>query len=60
MTTNKYWIYLEQLRRSGIVNMFGAGPYLAEEFGLSIKQAQKILGEWMDNYNRADYDGLGD
>lgn len=27
-TTNEYWIYLENLRRSGVTNMYGATPYL--------------------------------
>ena len=55
MTTNKYWIFLENLRRSGVVNMFGATPYLEEEFGLSRQEAKEILLDWMDNYNRDDY-----
>lgn len=56
MTTNKYWIYLEELRRSGIVNMFGAAPYLAEAFDLTSHEAKQILSEWMKNYNSEDYD----
>lgn len=55
-TTNKYWIYLENLRRSGVTNMFGAAPYLAEEFDLNMAEAKKILVEWMQNYNPGDYD----
>ena len=55
-TTNEYWIYLEELRRSGVTNMFGATPYLAEEFGLDKNEARKILGDWMMNYNPEDYD----
>lgn len=55
MTTNKYWIYLENLRRSGAVNMFGAVPYLEEEFGLSRQEAKDILADWMHNYNPDDY-----
>ena len=55
-TTNKYWIYLEQLRRSGVTNMFGAAPYLANAFGLSNEEARKILSDWMENYNRDDYE----
>ena len=55
-TTNKYWIYLEQLRRSGVTNMFGATPYLMEEFDLDKKEARKILSDWMENYNRDDYE----
>ena len=56
MTDNKYWIYLENLRRSGITNMFGAGPYLMEEFGLSSSEAREILADWMENYNMEDYE----
>ena len=35
-TANGYWIYLENLRRSGITNMFGAAPYLQNDFGISM------------------------
>ena len=55
-TTNKYWIYLENLRRSGITNMYGASPYLAAAFGLDEREARKILVDWMQNYNREDYE----
>lgn len=53
---NEYWIYLEELRRSGVTNMFGATPYLMQEFMLSMKEARKILADWMNNYNPNDYD----
>ena len=59
-TTNVYWIYLEQLRRSGVTNMYGASPYLAEAFGLSRNEARDILADWMRNYNREDYIGVFD
>lgn len=55
-TTNEYWIYLENLRRSGIVNMFDATPYLEADFGLDKREARKILADWMNNYNPEDYD----
>lgn len=55
-TTNKYWIYLEELRRSGAINMYGARPYLMEAFGLDKSEATKILADWMRNYNPEDYD----
>ena len=54
--TNKYWIYLEKLRRSGEINMFGAVPYLVRDFGISRQEARDILREWMENYNREDYE----
>ncbi len=57
-TTNKYWIFLEQLRKSGVTNMYGASPYLQEHFGLSRREATDILAEWMEKYNPDDYKGL--
>lgn len=54
-TKNEYWLYLEALRRTGVTNMYGAGPYLAEEFGLDRQEANKILIDWMENYNPNDY-----
>ena len=56
MTTNKHWLYLEDLRRSGVTNMFGASPYLAKEFDLDAKEADLILADWMRNYNPDDYE----
>lgn len=48
----EYYVYLEDLRQSGVTNMFGAAPYLQEEFGLSKKEAREILGNWMTNYEK--------
>ena len=52
------FIYLENLRRSGITNMYGASPYLSDEFGYSKKEATKILCLWMENYDSKDYEGM--
>ena len=54
-TKNKYWIYLENLRKSGVVNMFGAAPYLQKTFDLGYKEATEILRDWMKNYKQEDY-----
>lgn len=56
MTTNKYWIFLENLRRSGETNMFGAAPYLVREFDIDYEEANAILCDWIKNYNREDYE----
>ena len=55
MTTNVYWLFLEELRRSGVVNMFGATPVLAKHFDLDEKEARRILSDWVQNYNPNDY-----
>lgn len=44
-------IFLDELRESGICNMFGASPFLMDEFGLSKKEARLILTEWMNSFN---------
>lgn len=60
MTDNKYWIFLEKLRRSGETNMYGASPYLQYEFDLDPYVARLILADWMEKYNRNDYVGLAE
>ena len=42
-----YFDYLEELRQSGVTNMFGATPYLMEEFNLDLSEAKDILLTWM-------------
>ena len=56
MTDNKYWIWLEHLRRSGKINMFGACPLLQEAFNLDKHTARNILADWMNNYDANDYE----
>ena len=51
-----YWRFLEDLRRSGVTNMFGAVPYLMEAFYLDEYKAREILSDWMKNYNPKDYE----
>lgn len=53
---NVYWEFLENLRVSGVTNMFGATPYLQAQFGLSHREAMEILADWMKNYNPEDYE----
>lgn len=48
---NDYYETLEAIRKSGIVNMFGSAPYLAEHCGIGIKLAAEALISWMDNYD---------
>ena len=45
----KYFEYLDGLRKSGVTNMFGAGWYLEGRFGLDKGYAQTVLLEWMEN-----------
>ena len=39
--------FLDELMESGRTNMYGATPYLMQEFGIDRAEARKILLEWM-------------
>ena len=55
----EYYQYLESLRQSGVVNMFGATPYLKAVFdGDEGFNAQKVLVSWMENYDALLSDGV--
>ncbi len=44
--------FLDNLRASGVVNMFGAAPYVQEEFeDLDKKEAGWYVGEWMRTFS---------
>jgi hypothetical protein len=46
----EYFEYLEVLRKSGVTNMFGAAPYLQQEFGLTRQDARDVLMKWMESF----------
>jgi hypothetical protein len=43
-------IFLDALRKSGDVNMFGAAPYVSEAFGVSKQEARDLVKNWMDTF----------
>lgn len=50
--TDEHLEYLDNLRESGVTNMFGARPYVARAFpDLTQEQAGKVLGYWMDTFS---------
>ena len=42
--------YLDELRESGVTNMFGAASYIQDEFGTDRKQSRKYLLKWMSTF----------
>ncbi len=55
----EYYQYLEELRQSGVVNMYGATPYLKAVFdGDEGFNAQKVLRSWMRHYDALLEDGV--
>ena len=48
----EYYKTLENIRRSGICNMWGASPYLKVLYPeLSSNEANEILCNWIHNYD---------
>jgi hypothetical protein len=43
--------FLNWLRETGVTNMFGARPYVKEEFGLDDRESKRLLMLWMKNFN---------
>ena len=50
--------YLNELRESGITNMYGVTSYIMNRFGLSENEARVILSSWMKNFNEDGYEDL--
>ena len=44
----EYFVYLDELRESGTINMMGAPRELQNEFGLNKIQAREIFQLWTE------------
>jgi len=42
--------FLDHLRESGSINMFGAAPYVADAFGVSKYEARDLVKNWMETF----------
>jgi hypothetical protein len=45
-----YFEFLNGLRESGQINMFGAPRVLQDEFGLNKHEARDIVSAWMEQF----------
>ena len=43
-------LFLDGLRASGATNMFGAGQYVVQAFGVDKARARELVAEWMRTY----------
>lgn len=43
--------FLNDLRASGKINMFGAGVYVQELYSLERREANALVAEWMQNFS---------
>lgn len=46
----EYFEFLDELRENGDTNMFGAGPWLADAFGLEKSRARAVTVLWMKTF----------
>lgn len=54
IVTNEHLEYLDELRESGVTNMFGAGEYIEQRFGIDRHNAKTILLYWMKSFGKKD------
>lgn len=50
-TQNEVNEFLDELRESGVTNMFGATPFIVDEFDVTNAEARKYLVTWMETFH---------
>jgi hypothetical protein len=57
MNKEAMFYFLDDLRESGITNMWGAGVYLQEVFEVTKIEARDVLLEWMKTFKERKTNG---
>jgi hypothetical protein len=57
IVTEEHLIFLDELRESGVTNMYGAGIYIERNFAVSRQHARAILGYWMETFGERHPEG---
>jgi hypothetical protein len=52
VSKEKVFVYLDELRESGVTNMYGAGPYVEDEFDVDRRTARSLVVEWMETFDK--------
>ena len=47
---SQVFTYLDELRESGVTNMYGAPTYVREEFGVGKREAMSLVSSWMRDF----------
>ena len=50
-TEEDVFLFLDVVRESGVTNMYGASPYIREEFDVTRYEANRLLAKWMDTFS---------
>jgi len=48
----EYFNFLDELRESGSINMFGAPAVLRDVFGLSKSESFEVFKAWTEQFNK--------
>lgn len=56
MKLRDYFDWLDEIRESGVINMFAAPKALQENFGLSKEESMEIFLAWTESYKENAYD----
>ena len=48
---DEVYTFLNQLRRDGQVNMFGAAPVVSEMFAVDLRVGRRWVSDWMRRFN---------
>ncbi len=51
IVTDEHLQFLDELRDSGVTNMYGAEGYIQDEFNIPMVEAREILEYWMESYS---------
>ena len=43
--------FLDELRESGVTNMFGSGQYVQDDLGYTKREAFSLVADWMKTYD---------
>ena len=46
------FLFLDDLRESGVTNMYGSGSYIRDEFGCSKQEATKLFVAWTEAFTK--------
>ena len=50
MNKEEMFLFLDNIRESGVINMWSAGQYLEECYELSKRESRDVLLEWMKTF----------
>jgi len=48
--TDEHLEYLDELRESGVTNMYGAAAYVADEFDMDKRRAREVFTYWKQSF----------